>query len=166
MPDNNLKNYTRSFNVSRVDAPPFIKEFLNHLLIVEGLSGNTVRTYYWQLFDFFRWIIANRTHFELNMEEIEIADMPFKYIEELEQNNIFDYFAYVTMEKNNAATSLSLKFAAIHHFFSYHTKISKSLEKDVTAKIKAPKKRKTIPKYLTVLNYCSLSVEKRRKGIL
>ena len=44
MPDIKLTNYTQGFVVSNVDTPSYLKEFLNHMLIVEGLASSSVKT--------------------------------------------------------------------------------------------------------------------------
>lgn len=151
MPDIKLKKYTQGFVVANVDAPSYLKECLNHMLIAEGLASSSVKTYYRQLFHFFRWLIFTRYDVkdEIELQEIKIADMPFEYIENLTKNDIYEYFTYITMQENNTSSTVRLKFAAIRHFINYHVNISGKLKNDVTSQIKAPKKRKLPPKYLT-----------------
>ena len=70
------------FVVSRLEAPSYLKEFLNYILAIENVTKRTAYNYYMSLRTFLRWVVV-RENPETSLQDVEIVDVPFSVIEEI-----------------------------------------------------------------------------------
>ena len=139
-------------NISTLDAPSFLKEFLNYALAVRNLAPNTVNTYYVQLREFLRWTKcrADASITPADFFAITVADVPFSVIEGITQSDIYEFLSFSTTMLNNTASSRATKVSALNRFFEFFMNDLKRLDSNPVANIVMPKKEKALPKYLTL----------------
>lgn len=135
------------FVVSRLEAPSYLKEFLNYILAIENVTKRTAYNYYMSLRTFLRWVVA-RENSETSLQDVEIVDVPFSVIEEITPQDLYAFLSFCASTLGNSAASRSSKLSAIKKFFHYYEKIAPRLSTDPARDIKMPKLGKPLPKYL------------------
>ena len=141
-----------SFNVSTLDAPSYLKEYLNYQVGMRNLAPNTVDTYYIQLREFLRWTQC-RYDPEITKEafaEIKIAAVPFSVIEDITASDIYEFLAFASAVLGNTASSKALKITALNKFFQFFTTVSPRLKVNPLEGVSSPKKEDHLPVYLTL----------------
>lgn len=106
----------------------YIEEWLNHLLVNEGKSKNTV--------------------FNYQRDIIELFEYLDKDVNEIKKQDIDKFIVYLN-KKGNSVSSRSRKISAIKSFFNY-LEDNEIISNNPAKKIKKPKLPKKQPKYLTV----------------
>lgn len=133
-------------------APKIIKDFLGYLQTIKGKSPKTVDEYYLDLRTFFRFIKLSKNLVPANtpFNEITIDDVAIDLIKQINLTDLYDYLNYVLTERNNNASTRSRKISSLKSFFKYLTNKTGLLEKDPTKELDMPKKKKSLPKFLTL----------------
>lgn len=140
------------FNVNEVEVPPFLKDYLNHGLIIWNLTPNTMLTYYLQLRLFFRWLSMKRQNKPVNKStffEEHIDTIPIEWVKAVTENDIYDFLSFSSSVLNNGVESRSLKIIAIRSLYKYFSETSQMVESYAPLNIKMPKKGSSLPKYLS-----------------
>lgn len=133
-------------------APPLIKDYLIYLQTVKGKSQKTVDEYYSDLRTFFRFIKLSRGFVPSDIEftEININDVDLTLIKSINLTDIYEFMNYTLRERSNNNSTRARKTSSIRGFFSYLTVKKNLLDSDPSKELEAPKKRKSMPKYLTL----------------
>ncbi len=133
-------------------APVLIKDYLIYLQTVKGKSQKTVDEYYSDLRTFFKFIKLSRGFVPSDSEfkEINIDDVDLNLIKSINLTDIYEFMNYVLRERNNNNSTRARKTSSIRGFFSYLTVKKHLLDSDPSKELEAPKKRKSMPKYLTL----------------
>lgn len=131
--------------------PPVMKEYATNSTVIKGNSEKTVCEYLLDLRTFFRYM--KRKDDAMNMtktefEEISILDIDVNFIKKVTQADILDFLIFAYSRENNASTRMR-KLSALRSFFKYLVVKKGYLDIDPTANVDAPKKAKTLPKYMT-----------------
>lgn len=145
-------NKRGTLNISALDAPSFLKEYLNYQIGIRNLAANTVNTYYVQLREFLRWTQC-RDNPGITREafsEIQIASIPFTVIETITPTDVIDFLSFSSSVLGNSASSRALKITALNKFFEYYTTKSPRLTLNPLEGISHPKKEEHLPIYLTL----------------
>jgi len=140
------------FNIHKLPAPEFLKEYLNYILAIENLTVRTVDNYYILLRGFLSWAHLRFIGEELTGESIEscnIEEMKFKEIEVLNTQDIHSYLSFAKDVLDNSDASRSYRLTAVKSLYKYYVKTNPRLEKDPAEDIPSPKRAKVLPKYLT-----------------
>ncbi len=135
------------------ETSPLIEKFLTYKLVVQGRSPKTVSEYHLDLRLFFRYIIARRENIDTSSEEfdnIDISIVDEEFVKNVTTGNIYDFMVYLSTERGAQASARARKLSAIKAFFKYTTAVLKITEKNPAADIEGPKKKKALPKYLTL----------------
>ncbi|MGN1095793.1 MAG: tyrosine recombinase XerC [Eubacteriales bacterium] len=135
------------------DTSPMVEKFLRYKLVIQGRSKKTVEEYALDLRTFFRYLIAAREGLPVEGEEFEdisIACVDEEFIRSVKTVDILEFMAYTAQVRGNDAASRSRKLSAIRMFFKYMTVGEKIITKNPAADIESPKKKKALPKYLSV----------------
>lgn len=132
------------------EAPYIIKEYLFYMQTIKVRSENTVDEYYLDLRTFFRFLKMKRKLTDLPFEEIEIDDIDLDFIKTVTLMDAYEFMNYLSRERNNNANSRSRKCSALKQFFSYLTVKKHYLDSDPMRELEVPKKKRTLPKYLTL----------------
>ncbi len=134
------------------EFPAIAIDFQHTMTSVWGRSDKTVFEYLLDLRSFFRFVAAS--DMGLDPANDDISRLPFSQIdieriEKLTSRDIIAYLYYLTQTKGNSATTRNRKLSALRTFFKYLMRTNR-LEHNPTEQIQGPKKRTTLPKYLTL----------------
>lgn len=134
------------------EAPPLIKDYLIYLQTVKGKSLKTVDEYYTDLRTFFRFIKQQKkcVSSSLAFEEIKIDDINLSLIQTVTLTDVYEFMNYVMRERGNNNSTRARKSSSIKGFFNYLTVKKHILEIDPVKELEVPKKKKSMPKYLTL----------------
>lgn len=133
------------------EAPMLIKEYLLYMQNVKGRSTKTIDEYYLDLRTFFRYInlhrglVSNNTDFE----DISIDNVNIELVKSITLMDAYEFMNYLIREKNNTNSSRSRKTSAIRQFYKYLEK-NHLIEINPMQELETPKKKKFLPKYLTL----------------
>ena len=135
------------------ELPALVREFASYKSTIQGCSPKTVEEYCFDLRTFFRYIVADRERLSLDDETIESVDVSgvgMDIIGSITTADIYDFFMYVDNTRKNGASAKARKLSAIKAFFKYMTIKTHRLEVNPAADIESPKKRRSLPKHLTL----------------
>ncbi|MDR1628566.1 MAG: tyrosine recombinase XerC [Oscillospiraceae bacterium] len=129
-----------------------MKEFLGYMQTVKGKSPKTVEEYYMDLRTFFRymkikWKLVNQ---DTPMEEINILDIDINQIKTVKLLDVFEYMNYLISERENIASTRSRKVSSLRSFFKFLTNKTQQLDVNPIEELETPKKKKSLPKFLTL----------------
>ena len=133
--------------------PIFLRDYAAYMVTIKGNSEKTICEYLLDLRTFFRFM---RTKWEnLDIPANEFEKISIKQITELDvkrvtQKNIIEYLMFAGYQRDNSPTTRMRKLSALRSYFHYACNKERIIEKDPTVDIDAPKKARTLPKYLTV----------------
>lgn len=133
--------------------PPILKEYASYLAAIKGNSEKTVCEYLLDLRTFFRFRKMRESGQDLTKEEFEkitISDVGIDEVRAVNTQIIIDYLMFVGFERENSTVTRQRKLSSLKSFFKYAHGKRHLVENDPTATVDAPKKGKSLPKYLTV----------------
>ena len=143
--------------MKELSNPLIIKDYLNYLKSIKGLSKNTIKEYSYDLNVFLRFMLI-RKKFHGDSNEFE-ENFNFFNIENVVDSNFFndiqiqDFYAFLSFldnDKFDTATTRSRKISAIKSFYKYMYSELELIDKNITEKISNPKISKRQPVYLTL----------------
>lgn len=134
------------------NAPPIIKDYLLYMQTVKGKSVKTIDEYYTDLRTFFRFIKVSRglVGSDIPYTEISINDIDIDLIKTVTLTDIYEFMNYALRERSNNNSTRARKSSSLRGFFGYLTLKKHLLETDPTKELEIPKKKKSMPKYLTL----------------
>lgn len=133
------------------EAPQLIKEYLLYMQNIKGRSIKTIDEYYLDLRTFFRYVNLSRGLVNTNtcFEEISIDNVNKELVNSISLMDVYEFMNYLIREKNNNNSSRSRKTSAIRQFYKYLEK-THVITSNPMQELETPKKKKTLPKYLTL----------------
>ena len=137
------KDRGRYFNPSHLEAPPFLKEYLNYLDVIQNLAEMSIVSYYLQLRSFLRWISArSRSEFFSFEEYIQepIVQLTLDDISSCKQQDIYDFLSFSKNVLDNGSSTRKQKLDALRSFFHYFVNIKKTISDNPVLDIPSPKK--------------------------
>ncbi len=136
----------------RDEAPEIIKEYLYYLQTIKAKSIKTVDEYYIDLRTFFRYIKLSHglVSADIEFEKIKIDDVTIDLIRTITLTDAYEYMDYLFRERNNQAASRSRKCSSLKGYFNFLHSKKHYLDKNPIAELEVPKKKKSLPKYLTL----------------
>ena len=136
----------------RDEAPNIIKEYLYYLQTIKAKSPKTVDEYYIDLRTFFRYIKLQRGLVPDNtdFDKIRIDDVDIELIKTITLNDAYEYMDYLYRERNNQNASRSRKCSSLKGYFNFIFSKKHYLDKNPIAELEVPKRKKSLPKYLTL----------------
>ncbi len=139
--------------------PTVLKDYASYLAVIKGNSEKTVCEYLLDLRTFFRFMKMRKngeTLSQYEFEKISISDIGIDEIREVSAQNIIDYLMFAGFERSNNTTTRMRKLSSLKSFFHYAYGKRHFVDSNPTSDIDAPKKSKTLPKYLTIDEAVSL----------
>ena len=133
--------------------PPLTKDFASYKLTIQGCSQKTIDEYLSDLRLFFRYVYAKRNDIDVSsdfFEKIDISNLDKDFICSVTTDEIYDFFIYVSIDRRNNASSKSRKLSAIKAFYKYACQKKKLMEQNPAIDIEAPKKKQSLPKFLSI----------------
>ncbi|MDR1892514.1 MAG: tyrosine recombinase XerC [Oscillospiraceae bacterium] len=126
--------------------------FLMYVSSIRGRSTGTVNGYYTDLCLFFRYVKIYRGLYppETELYEIPINDLNEEFVKNITITEILHFIDYCKTDRDNNGATRQRKSTAIRAFFAYHTDKTNLLENNPARQLDSPKKKKALPKYLTL----------------
>lgn len=136
----------------RDEAPQIIKEYLYYMQTIKNKSQKTVDEYYIDLRTFFRYLKKSRglVSCDIKFEEIKIDDVTLDLIKTVTLNDAYEYMDYLMRQRGNQSAARARKCSSLKGYFNYLFSKKHYLEKNPIAELEVPKKKKSLPKYLTL----------------
>lgn len=139
--------------------PTLVRDFATYKAAISGCSEKTVCEYLLDLRTFFKYLEARRLGipFDREYEEdreqfdaIDIRGIDIETIRKIRTETIYEFLLYAGEERSNGWAAKSRKLSALKAFFKYLTTKRNLLEINPCANIESPKKRSSLPKYLSL----------------
>lgn len=140
------------------EAPQVLLDFLGYMQTVRGKSSKTVDEYYTDLRTFFRYFKYSKKLVpeSATFEEISIKNVNVELIEKITLTDIYEYLNYLLVERKNNAATRARKISSLKSFFNYLVNKVGLLKKDPTKDLDTPKRKASLPKFLTLEQSISL----------
>ena len=133
--------------------PAVLRDYASYSVNIKGNSEKTVCEYLLDLRTFFRFIIMRRQGDSLSREDFEkisIKEITIDDVREVSPQNIIDYLMFAGFDLENSTTTRMRKLSSLKSFFHYAYGKKHLIDSNPTSDIDSPKKKKTLPKHLTV----------------
>lgn len=147
--------------------PQYVIEFLNYLSVVKSKSELTVLEYASDLRLFFRFMLVYRglDSKDCDFEKIAIDFIDIDFIKSIKISDAYAFLSYCRNERKNNDAAIARKVSSIRAFFKYLFLKIKVISENPMEELELPKKKKSLPKYLTLEESIKLlkSVEGRDK---
>lgn len=134
------------------DAPQNIRNFLSYKGTIQGRSSNTVSEYYSDLRNFFRFVLKTKyadKYKDTEIEQIRFSDCTEDDVTSVSYTDIYNYLHYVKEERGNGEAARARKLCAIKNLYKF-LKNNYEISDNPADKLEAPRKKKKLPKYLTL----------------
>ncbi|MBQ3064234.1 MAG: tyrosine-type recombinase/integrase [Clostridia bacterium] len=133
--------------------PPAVREFAAYKSGIQNCSPKTVSEYLLDLRTFFRYVVATREGIDLEGEDfakIDISALPLSFIGAIRTTEIYAFLQYTGTVRKNLWAAKARKLVAIRMLYRYLVTKTKQLEHNPAVDIEAPKKKHTLPKFLSL----------------
>lgn len=133
--------------------PKLLQDFAQYKLIVQGCSPKTVTEYLFDMRTFCRYFVAKRSGEETDGETLKkmyIAELDLEFFKSLSESDIYEFLFFTKSDRDNEASSRARKLSAIKSFYKYLVTKKQYFDKNPAINIETPKKKKQLPKHLTV----------------
>lgn len=140
-----------SFSIKE-EMPALVQQYALYLRNIRGLSAHTVEEYCLDLRTFFRFLKQARGSVQADVppQEIRVQDIDLEFIRSITTMDIFEFMNYVADSRNNMSSTRQRKSSALKSFFKYLTVHEKLLQENPTENLTPPKKRKSLPHFLSL----------------
>lgn len=134
------------------ESSPIIRDYLLYMQTVKGKSPKTVDEYFSDIRTFFRFIKLHRGLVSPStpFESIKVDDVDLGLIKSVTLQDAYEFMNYLMRDRNNNASTRSRKTSSLKSFFDYLTVKKHLLDKDPVKELETPKRKKSLPKYLTL----------------
>ena len=133
---------------------PIIREFAGYKTVIQGCSQRTVEQYLIDLRTFFRYLICEGDAAILRDKEkfatVTVESVDLDWLRRVTTDQIFDFLLYADSERENQTAAKARKLAAIRALYKFLVNKRGYLENNPTANIDTPKRKKSLPKFLTL----------------
>lgn len=144
------------------DIPNFLSDYLEYMSGIKGRSKTTVKEYYYDLRNTFKYIKLTKSGINDNkittdlITNTDIKDLDAKFLEKITLEDLYKYMNYLSQFQNDNNVTRSRKVAAIRSFFNYATLKKKIIKLNPALELEKPKLPKRLPKYLNLDESISL----------
>lgn len=139
--------------------PQLVKDFAAYKLTIQACSPKTVDEYLSDLRLFFRYIYAKRNNISLfspEFDKLDISGLGNDFICSVTTEEIYDFFIYLSNERRNGSCAKSRKLSALKSFYKFVCQKKRLMDKNPAIDMEGPKKRQTLPKFLSIEESVSL----------
>ena len=148
-----------------VTCPEYLRGFLTYMQTIKGKSKKTVDEYYLDVRLFLRYIIFLKQQLpdDTDLASLDIGVCSRDMLCSITLSDIYDFLNYLgTKRKKNASkcnngniygvssATIARKISSLRTFFKYLTTKVYLLEVDPTKDLEIPKKKKSLPRHLSV----------------
>ncbi len=142
-----------SKTVSIREFSTLIQEYASYKLSIQGCAKKTVEEYLFDLRTFFRYLVARENDIPFDSDRFQalnIKGVGLPQLEKIQTEDIYDFLFYTSEERNNQWAARARKLSAIRSLYRYLVTKQHYLEHDPTVGIDSPKRKKGLPKVLTL----------------
>lgn len=134
------------------DSSMIIRDYLLYMQTVKGKSPKTVDEYFSDIRTFFRFIKVSRKIESAStpFEEITVDDVDIDLIKSVTLQDAYEFMNFLMRDRDNNASTRARKTSSLKSFFNYLTVKKHILDKDPIKELETPKRKKSLPKYLTL----------------
>ncbi|MEG2310729.1 MAG: tyrosine recombinase XerC [Clostridia bacterium] len=133
------------------DIPILIERFLKYSRNIQNRSEKTIKEYYYDLRNSFRFIKAKKENLDTtDLTIINISNIDIEFIKKITLDDLYNYLDYLTLKLNDKPITRSRKVSALKSFFKYLCFKEKALDINPTIELETPKIGTRQPKYLTL----------------
>lgn len=134
------------------DMPQLVKRYAMYQRNIKGRSAKTVEEYCLDLRTFFRFMkrLKGLEPKTKPLEEIVITDIDLDFVSGISTYDVFEFMNYATDQRNNMSSTRQRKSSSLKGFFNYLTVHERLLTENPTENLSPPKKKKSLPKFLTL----------------
>ncbi|MBE6585647.1 MAG: tyrosine recombinase XerC [Ruminococcaceae bacterium] len=133
---------------------PIVREFASYKTAIQGCSQRTVEEYLLDLRTFFRYLLAEGDSDILHnpevFEKLPIHQIDLEYLRSITTQQIYDFLLYTDAERENQTAAKARKLSAIKGLYKFLINKRGLLEDNPAGNIDTPKKKKALPKFLTL----------------
>jgi len=133
---------------------PLIREFASYKTVIQGCSQRTVEQYLIDLRTFFRYLIAEGNAPLLydndKFREITVESVGLEELRVVTTEQIYDFLLYTDSQRDNQSAAKARKLSAIKALYKFLVNKRGMLKDNPAANIDTPKRRKALPKFLTL----------------
>ncbi len=136
----------------RDEAPQILKDYLFYLETIKLKSKKTVDEYFIDLRTFFRYIKKSRklVSDDTEFEKIKIDDVDLDLIKSITLNDAYAYMDYLYRDRHNQSAARARKCSSLKGFFDFIFSKKHLIDANPMSQLEMPKKKKSLPKYLTL----------------
>lgn len=133
------------------EMPKAVRDFANYKLAIENCSKKTVFEYLLDLRTFFRFLLAVRSGMPTDdLTDLDVSGLDLQFIRDIQTTDIYEFLMYAGDERGNEWSAKARKLSAIKALFKFLCVKQHLLEENPAANIDSPKKRSTLPKFLSL----------------
>ena len=143
----------KQYAVPLAELPLPVREFAAYKSGIQNCSDKTVSEYLLDLRTFLRWIVATREGVDIESEEflkIDISGLDLAFFASVRTTEIYSFLQYTGTVRKNLWAAKARKLVSIRMLYRYLVTKTKQLDTNPAADIEAPKKSRTLPKFLTL----------------
>ena len=143
----------KQYAVPLHELPVAVQDFAAYKTGIQNCSPKTVSEYLLDLRTFFRYVVASREGIDFESEEfssIDIRALDLRFIGSIRTTEIYAFLQYTGNVRKNLWAAKARKLVAIRMFYRYLVTKTKQLDINPAADIESPKRRQTLPKFLTL----------------
>ncbi|MBQ9781166.1 MAG: tyrosine-type recombinase/integrase [Clostridia bacterium] len=131
-----------------------VREFASYKTAIQGCSQRTVEEYLLDLRTFFRYLLADGDQNLLSDPEafakLPIHTVDLDYLRNITTDQIYDFLLYTDTDRENKTAAKARKLSAIKGLYKFLINKRGLLTDNPAANIDSPKKKKALPKFLTL----------------
>lgn len=131
-----------------------VREFASYKTVIQGCSQRTIEQYLIDLRTFFRYLLCEGDQSILQdnekFMEITVESVDLEALKRVSTDQIYDFLLYTDSERENQTAAKARKLAAIRALYKFLVNKRGYMEDNPSANIDSPKKKKALPKFLSL----------------
>ena len=130
-----------------------VREFAQYKSLIQGCSDKTVTEYLFDIRTFCRYTVAVKNGITVtteSLQEVYIADLDISFFEKITTYDIYQFLLYAKSDRTNENATRARKLSALKSLYKYFVSKKHAFENNPTLEIESPKKKKQLPKHLSL----------------
>lgn len=140
--------------IDPAEFSPVVQEFAAYKIAIQGCSPRTVDEYLLDLRTFFRYLLSREDPAVLGdpdkFSAVDVRSVDLDFLREVKTDQIYAFLIFVDSKRDNRASAKARKLSAIKGLYKFLVKKRGYLTEDSSANIDSPKKKKALPKFLSL----------------
>lgn len=128
----------------------YLQDFLLYMQTIKNRSKNTIKEYYYDLRNAFKFFKKDKLKLDNEISEISICDIDLEFIKKITLNDLYKYLGFLSSEYLDKPSTRARKVASLRSFFNYLSFKKKVLDINPTVELETPTLSKRIPRHLSL----------------